>query len=313
MFTNFTTALNNAPLIITDGGIETRIQYETNIQLSSEIEAASLLFSESGRGALTKIYNSYLDVGQEYNLPIIIGTPTFRTNPHRVAATHFNLDEVIQESVKFHTELKKRRPQQTIFIAGVIGPKNDAFDPTQALSASEAKTYHKAQILAFEKTDIDFLFAATLPAVSEALGIAQAMAETQLPYVISFILNQQGQVMDGHSLDEAINFIDNHVSRKPLYYSLSCTHPSVPITALVQSQRKDRILEFKANASRKSTLELLELKQIDRGSPREFGEEMQQLHRQFKLKVLGGCCGTDQEHIAALAKAITINFTKERL
>ena len=302
MMSDFSTAFTNADIILADGGIETRILYETHIPLVSEIEVAGLLFTDQGKQALANIYNSYLDVSQQYQLPMILGTPTFRANPHRVTASHRHLNAVIREGVDFLVALKKQRSlSPPIFIAGVTGPKNDAFEPTQALSAYAAKTYHHAQIAAFTQTHIDFLFAPTLPAVSEALGLAQAMAETSFPFVISFVLNREGKILDGHSLDEAIEFIDQRVSPQPLYYSLSCIHPTIAMTALKKVRHIHRILEIKANASRKSTTELMKLNHLDKGNPSEFAQEMQQIHRQFGVKVLGGCCGTDQEHIKALA------------
>jgi S-methylmethionine-dependent homocysteine/selenocysteine methylase len=48
--------------------------------------------------------------------------------------------------------------------------------------------------------DVDFLLGATLPAVSEATGIAIAMAETNIPYIISFVINREGKILDGNSL-----------------------------------------------------------------------------------------------------------------
>ena len=50
---------------------------------------------------------------------------------------------------------------------------------------------------------VDFLLAATLPAVDEACGIALAMQTTGLPYIISFVINRRGRILDGLSLEQA--------------------------------------------------------------------------------------------------------------
>ena len=52
-----------------------------------------------------------------------------------------------------------------------------------------------AQALA--ETDVDFLMAATLPAFSEAHGMATAMAATGRPYVFSFVLRRDGALLAG--------------------------------------------------------------------------------------------------------------------
>ncbi|MEV9190331.1 homocysteine S-methyltransferase family protein, partial [Klebsiella pneumoniae] len=93
-------------------------------------------------------------------------------------------------------------------IAGVIGPKGDAFIAAEAPDAATAETYHRPQIAALAAAGADFLFAPTLPALDEAIGVARAMVATGLPYVLSFGLAPSGRLMDGHDLGEAIAAID---------------------------------------------------------------------------------------------------------
>jgi homocysteine S-methyltransferase len=64
---------------------------------------------------------------------------------------------------------------------------------------------------------VDFLYAPTFPAVEEALGAAIAMGETGLPYVISFVLERDGRVLDGTPLHTAIERIDATAAPAPLY------------------------------------------------------------------------------------------------
>jgi homocysteine S-methyltransferase len=301
---NFLRIIKEKPLIITDAGIETRIIYEMGLQLPKEVEVAGMIYQQKGREALAQLYNSYLDIGQSSKLPIIIGTPTFRANPHRVLKAGLNLEDIILRCTNLLVDLRQKRGmyKKNIFIAGVIGPKNDAFNPNEALSTKEAFNYHTLQINAFKKTKIDFLFAVTFPALSEALGISQAMALSGYDYVISFVLNKSGLILDGHTITEAIKRIDSQVKPPPSYYSLNCIHPSVAIRVLDKLLIKDRVLEIKANSSHKSPQELQALSKIDRGNIKEFAKEMQEIHRRFGVKILGGCCGTDESHLSSLVK-----------
>jgi homocysteine S-methyltransferase len=43
------------------------------------------------------------------------------------------------------------------------------------------------------------------------------------------------------------------------------------------------------------------LEQLDSSEPEAFAEELLKLHHQFGIKVIGGCCGTDNRHIEAIA------------
>jgi homocysteine S-methyltransferase len=60
----------------------------------------------------------------------------------------------------------------------------------------------------------------------------------------------------------------------------------------------------RANASKRSHVELDEAKELDEGDPEELGAQHTDLMRLLPgLAVLGGCCGTDHRHVAAIARA----------
>jgi len=60
-----------------------------------------------------------------------------------------------------------------ILIVGLVGCRGDAYQPGQALSQENALAFHQFQIQALARAGVDFLIASTLPALSEAMGIAQ--------------------------------------------------------------------------------------------------------------------------------------------
>jgi S-methylmethionine-dependent homocysteine/selenocysteine methylase len=57
--------------------------------------------------------------------------------------------------------------------------------------------------------------------------MADAMATTGLPYIISFMLRKEGCFIDGTRLNDAIYTIDNNVKRIPLCYMSNCIHPTI--------------------------------------------------------------------------------------
>lgn len=297
---DFRRAVAEARVLLTDGGIETRLMFEDGISLDRPSGAAALLDDAAGRAVLERIYASYLDAAAD--LPIIIGTPTFRAQGDRLAASGRSepgaVASVNRDAVALHRALRAARPDgaDRIFIAGVIGPKGDAFIAAEAPDAAMAATYHAPQILALAEAGVDFLFAPTLPALDEAIGMARAMAATGLPYVLSFGLAPSGRLMDGHMLDDAITAIDAAAAEPPLYYLVNCIHSSAAAAAI----RHPRLFGVKANASRLTPEELVALDRLDSEPPEVFARALRDLHI-GGARVLGGCCGTDQRHIAALA------------
>lgn len=114
-----------------------------------------------------------------------------------------------------------------IYIGGLMGCKGDAYKATQILQPDEAQEFHFWQANLFAQAGVDFLYAGIMPALSEAIGMARAMEQTALPYIISFMLRDNGRLMDGTTLNDAIFSIDNNVSRKPVCYMVNCIHPDV--------------------------------------------------------------------------------------
>jgi homocysteine S-methyltransferase len=166
--------------------------------------------------------------------------------------------------------------------------------------------FHRAHAEALASAGVDFLIASTLPAVPEALGMSEAMAGLGLPYIMSFIIGPQGTLLDGMPLHEAVASIDREITAPPAAYMVNCVHASAFRTAFlheaIQMPRLAvRLVGLQANTSAKSPQELEGCPSLDTEEPEVFAEAMLALNRDLGIRVLGGCCGTDQRHIQLLA------------
>ncbi len=65
-----------------------------------------------------------------------------------------------------------------------------------------------------------------------------------------------------------------------------------------------RFKGFRANASSKSHDELDNSTALDRGDPSDLATRMAAMHTAYGLGVVGGCCGTDAEHIEKIGERI---------
>ena len=83
---------------------------------------------------------------------------------------------------------------------------------------------------------------------------------------------------------------------------INCAHPTHFAAELAGGDAwLDRIGGIRANASRRSHAELDEATELDAGDPEELGVEYAALAPRLPdLRVVGGCCGTDQRHVAAI-------------
>lgn len=190
-------------------------------------------------------------------------------------------------------------------ISGCIGPRGDAYDLNDTMSALEAEDYHRVQISTLGETDADMINALSLNNVDEAIGIVRAAKSVGIPVVISFMVETDGKLQSGVSLKEAIKRVDEATNKGPVYYMINCSHPTHFESELEHEPWMDRIRAIRANASCKSHAELDKSVELDEGNPVEFGRQHGALARNFKsLNVFGGCCGTDHRHIEEICKAV---------
>lgn len=301
-------AVSFYPHIITEGSIIERLKREFNFPLDDNLSNALMIYDEKGKVLLEKIYREYIDLAVSSNLPILMLTPTWRANRERTKNAKIDLSSINEDAFLFVDNIRKSYGSfsEKIYIGGLTGCKGDAYKPEEALDENDAYVFHKDQLQALANAGVDFLLASTLPALTEAVGISKAMSETNKDYVISFVIRDSGKLLDGTSLHDAINIIDDSVSKPPLFYLTNCIHPDVLHRSVINIKDADnilgkRLLGIQANASAKTPEELDKLEELDADSPAEWAQGMVDLNKKYNLKILGGCCGTDSRFISSIA------------
>jgi homocysteine S-methyltransferase len=309
----FTELISGEPCVLAEGSVIERLRRGKKIALDPQAEHALLIYDPEGRKELERLWRGYADVGREFSLPMILLSPTWRASEERLrAAGHSDVEKVNRDGVRFLTELRGRYGEYSsrIFIGGLIGCRGDAYQAAEALSEREAVHFHARQIRALAEAETDFLMAATLPALSEAVGMARAMAETGKPYVLSFVIRASGSLLDGTPLSEAVAQIDAEVTPRPAGYMINCVHPQVFAEAMEhecarQPDLRERIIGLQANTSRRSPEELDQSAEFFAESPENLAEGMLNARHRFGTRILGGCCGTGERHIRAIAERLT--------
>ncbi len=107
------------------------------------------------------------------------------------------------------------------------------------------------------------------------------------------------------TLRQAVEAVDEATGGSPAYYMINCAHPTHFVQALRKGEKWiDRIHGVRANASALSHAELDESETLDAGDPADLGRRYAALRRDFPgMRILGGCCGTDQRHVSAICEA----------
>ena len=194
-------------------------------------------------------------------------------------------------------------------IVGDIGPRGDGYQVQDAdVTSDAARKYHTDQIQALAAADVDLICALTMTTVAESIGIVQASSACGLPVMVSPTVETDGRLPDGVSLGDFVDHVDDATDGAPLIYMVNCAHPNHLLPTLEAARTEDatwlsRFRGFRANASTRSHEELDNSTELDRGNVPTLARQMSQMRSEYDLQVIGGCCGTDHEHLQAMAAA----------
>jgi S-methylmethionine-dependent homocysteine/selenocysteine methylase len=296
-------------LFLTDGGIETTLIFHGGLDLP-EFAAFVLLEDEEGADQLRRYYEPYLALARERGTGFVLESPTWRASPGwaaRIGVSDERLDQLNRKAIALMEELREApgAGEGPVVISGCVGPQDDGYRPAETLSAAAARDYHSTQIGTFADTAAEMVTAITMTYADEAIGVATAARDAGLPVAISFTVETDGRLPSGQGLGEAIQQVDEETAGAPAYYMINCAHPT-HFDAVLEGDGswRERIGGLRANASTLSHAELDEAEELDEGDPTDLGARYAALRTRLpRLNVLGGCCGTDHRHVAAIRDA----------
>lgn len=311
----FPDLLGRTPCILGEGAVIERLRRSKGLELDPFLANSAFIYDPTRRAALESICRQYLEIGRDFDLPLLISTPTWRASRERIAAAGYAGVDVNGDNGRFLDGVRNSYGEYgaKVVICGLMSCRGDAYNPAEALSVEEALDFHSWQAEKLAAAELDFLLASTLPALSEATGLAMALAASKAPYVISFVVRPEGTLLDGTPLKEAVAAIDATVTPQPVGYLINCTHAAFARSALMHAvhssaQVRQRVVGLLANTAALSPEELNDSDHLVEEDPETFGQSVAALHRDLGLRILGGCCGTDDRHIRALAARLAKGF-----
>lgn len=296
-------------LFLTDGGMETTLIFHEGVDLP-HFAGFALLKDAAGLQKLRDYYDRYLAIAELHGVGAVLESPTWRANADWAEKLGYDaaaLAKANREAISLMLALRAshEKPGRPMVISGNIGPRGDGYRIETRMSVDAARRYHAQQIEIFSETEADMVAAFTMNYAQEAIGVVQAARDAAIPVAISFTVEIDGRLPSGDALAAAIQRTDAETDSYAAYYMINCAHPT-HFERLLRSDELwcGRIKGLRANASRRSHAELDACAELDIGDPQELGGQYRDLRARLPhLNVLGGCCGTDHRHLAAIFAA----------
>lgn len=298
-FTSLKELLDRHKLILAEAAITERLRRMEGITLHPTLFNSPLIYQSDAGNLMGKIYREYVEIARSVAVPILLAAPTWRLDRERIKDASVP-STINRDAVDYMRRLLTETGYKQALVGALLGPKNDCYDPKAALAADEAEKFHQWQANELAKAGAEYLSAQTIPALSEAEGMARAMIATGVPSIISFCINRDGRVLDGCPLDEAIARIDEATGSALLGFMVNCSHPTFLHPEKMKPTALRRLIGFDANASSIDHQEL-EASTVTRQDSRDdWVKEMLKLNQNQGIKILGGCCGTDDSYLRGL-------------
>ncbi|MCK5370992.1 MAG: homocysteine S-methyltransferase family protein [Cyclobacteriaceae bacterium] len=298
----------NGKTFLTDGGLETTLIFHQGLDLP-HFASFDVLTRPNGKEIIKDYLLDYIEIARKRKMGFILESPTWRASKdwgYKLGFTRDSLDEVNTVAIAQLEDIRNEHEDHDspMVISGCIGPRGDGYSASVIMSVVEAQNYHGEQIKTLSLTAADLVSAHTINYSNEAMGMALAAKENEIPIAIGFTVETDSKLPSGETLQEVIEKVDGITDNYPSYYMINCAHPSHFKEVLQKDGLwKNRIMAIRANASIKSHAELDECEHLDAGDSWELAHDYRELKNLLpNLNVIGGCCGTDHTHIEEICE-----------
>lgn len=283
--------INSQKVVILDGGFGTELQargFQTKLPLWSA--PANL----DDPDLVRQIHVDYIQAGSD-----IITTNTFRTNvrAYRLIDKPELSIESSKRAVELAHEARKVAGNDNVFVAGALAPVEDCYDVESVPPEEELIEEHFVQARLLKEMGVDCILIETMNTLLEAKVSLQAAKETGLPVFVSFVVNENGDLLSGETLQEVITELDKIGSNG---YMLNC-RTLTPITVAAEKMAPvySGIKGIYANGKGEPADDL-GWEFHDNSNPDMYLDYAKKWY-DLGFKIIGGCCGTDVEYIKVLA------------
>ncbi len=272
-----------------------------------------LLDDPRAMSELRGMYGRYLDTAARHSFGVVVGGLDYRASPDwgsLLGYSRESLAEMQLRAIDFLREVAQPYEGQVpaIMYAGIIGPRGDAYETNQTITADEAEDYHSEQLATLARAGVDLVEAMTFNSVPEIIGLSRAASRAGLPLCVSFTLdNSTSRLASGPSLKDAIETIDAQAGDdRPAFYGINCSHPLEFMPAIEPGEWFERVRCLRPNAAMMDKISLCTLGHLETGDPPGLGQLMGGLARQYPhIDIWGGCCGTWDTHLDEIAQNVT--------
>ena len=291
MAQDFVERLRSGP-ILADGAMGAQLYERGGATFDQSLDELNL----SNPELVKAVHLDYIRAGSE-----VIETNTFGANRTRLGEHRLEgrVAEINEAGVRIAQEARSLTGQH-IWIAGTVGPVGRPLTPLGPITRAQARRVFVDQIRALTETGVDVLVLDTFDDIGELREAVLAAKDVcDLPIIAHMTFAEDGTTPAGDAPADAANAL---AAMGVQVIGSNCSVGSEPMLRIVEEMAgvSDAPLSAQPNAGFPA---YQDGRLIYRASP-EYVAQYARRMVEAGATIVGGCCGTSPQHIAAVRSAL---------
>jgi 5-methyltetrahydrofolate--homocysteine methyltransferase len=280
-------------VLLADGATGTNL-----FAMGLEAGEAPELWNESHPERIDKLHQDFVDAGADIILTNSFGGTRHRLKLHHAQDRVFDLNKRAAEIAR---GVADRAPRKVI-VAGSVGPTGELLVPLGAMTYEDAVAAFAEQMEGLKAGGADVAWIETMSAADEIRAAAEAAVKTGMPYTYTASFDKAGKTMMGLAPRDLAN-VAGEIGDGPLAVGANC---GVGASDILSSLLDMTEADPQATVIVKGNCGIPEFRGSEifySGTP-PLMADYARLARDAGAKIIGGCCGTSCDHLAAMRAAL---------
>ncbi|HEY4391253.1 MAG TPA: bifunctional homocysteine S-methyltransferase/methylenetetrahydrofolate reductase [Paenibacillus sp.] len=237
------------------------------------------------------VHRRYIDAGAR-----LIETNTFSANFYKLSK--FGLEDQVADINRAAARIARQAAGPNVFVAGGVGTIRGG--KRINVTDQELVKYFEEQMSALLAEDVDALILETFYDLKEMrIALGRARHLTSLPVICQFAVDQLGRTLDGYSIEEAFGILQGEGAD---VLGFNCH--SGPKGIMSVMEKLNGPLDIPMSVFPNAGLADYVDGEYVYGATSAYFGECAVTFADLGSRLIGGCCGTTPEHIAATARAL---------
>lgn len=288
-------------VLLADGATGTNL-----FAMGLESGEAPELWNESAPEKITALHQNFVDAGADIILTNSFGGTRQRLKLHDAQDRVFELNKKAAEIARAVADKAGRK----VIVAGSIGPTGELLIPLGALTYDDAVAAFAEQIEGLKAGGAEIAWIETMSAPDEARAAAQAAVAAGMPFTYTVSFDTAGRSMMGLAPKDVHGLADG-LGQEPVAVGANCGVGASDILASLldmSAARPEATIIVKGNCG----IPQFRGTEIHYSGTPELMADYVRLAVDAGAKIVGGCCGTSFEHLAAMRKSLDAHRKGER-